>query len=96
VLAATARWLYLGFDCENGVQLFRAASHPAAVGDFRGRGGCAAGTAGCEGIGGAGFGDDSGATRFLDAEVLSADGAPALHVVVGSAGRPLRVLRIAE
>jgi hypothetical protein len=96
VLAATARWLYLGFDNgSTGVQLYRTAAAPSAAGDFKGRAGCAAGSAGCQGLGGNGFGR-SGNTRVLDARVLTVGGTTALWLVVGDGSGPVAVYRVAD
>jgi hypothetical protein len=94
VLAATARWLYAGIDDGTaGVQLFRAAAAPRSAGELRGRGGCAAGSPGCEGLGGAGFGD-RGVTRFLDARVFTAGGVTSLWIVAGDGVGPARLYRV--
>jgi hypothetical protein len=94
LLAATPRWLYLGFDNPStGVQLYRAARAPSGASDFAGRDGCPAGLA-CQGLGGNGFGD--ALTRFLSARVVEAGGATSLWIVAGDGTRPLRVYRVPE
>jgi uncharacterized repeat protein (TIGR01451 family) len=96
VLAATRTWLYVGFDnMTTGVQLFRSASVPRSVTDLKGRGGCAASSAGCEGLGGNGFGRARN-TRVLDARVLDAGAGPELWLVVGDGTGPASVYRIAD
>jgi len=94
VLVATAKWLYLGFDNgSTGVQLYRAATAPRSIADFRGRSGCAAGTAGCQGLGGNGFGDPA-VTRVFDAKALTFGGTTSLWVTAGDGVSPVRVYRI--
>jgi hypothetical protein len=96
VLLATPHYLYLGFDnASTGVQLYRTEVVPSGFGAFRGRDGCVAGTAGCEGLGGNGFGD-AAVTRLLDAEAVSAGGTTALYVVAGDAAGPLRLYAFPE
>ncbi len=94
ILVATPKWLYLGFDNgSTGVQLYRAAVAPQGIADFKGRGGCAAGTAGCQGLGGNGFGDST-VTRVFDAKALTFGGATSLWVTAGDGIGPVRVYRI--
>jgi hypothetical protein len=96
VLAATPRWLYVGFDdATTGVQLYRAAGAPRSLADLKGKGGCAAGSAGCEGLGGNGFGVARNA-RVLDARVLDAGSGPELWLLVGDGAAPASVHRVAE
>jgi hypothetical protein len=96
ILAATPRWLYLGFDNgSTGVQLYRAAAAPAAAGDFQGEGGCAAGSLGCQGLGGNGFGDPT-VTRVFDFRAITVDGATSLWIVAGDGSGPVRVYRIPD
>ena len=94
LLAATARWLYAGLDDgTGGVQLFRSSAPPRRAADLRGRAGCAAGSQGCQGLGGAGFGDRR-VTRFLDAKVLNVRGVTALWIVAGDGVGPARLYRV--
>ncbi len=96
VLVATPRWLYVGFDNRRtGVQLFRASGVPMTVSDFKGRNGCAAGTPGCEGIGGNGFGDRT-VTGIFDAKVLTFAGVPSLWLTAGDGTGPVRIYRVEE
>jgi hypothetical protein len=96
VLAATPRWLYLGFDNgSTGVQLYRAAVAPAAAGDFQGEAGCRPGTLGCQGLGGNGFGDPT-VTRIFDFRVFTVDGVTSLWITAGDGSGPVRVYRIPD
>jgi hypothetical protein len=96
VLAATPRWLYLGFDNgSTGVQLYRAAVAPAALGDFQGEAGCRPGTVGCHGLGGNGFGDPT-VTRIFDFRVFTVDGVTSLWIAAGDGSGPVRVYRIPD
>jgi len=97
VLVATPSYLYVGFDnAVTGVQLFRTDRVPSAAGDFRGKDGCAAGSPGCEGLGGYGFGSPLNRTRFLDAEVLSHPGGTSLFVLAGDGVGPSRLFELPE
>jgi hypothetical protein len=94
LLLATPGWLYVGFDDgATGIQLYRAARGPGAASDFQGRAGCAAGTAGCEGLGGNGFGL-AGLTRIFGATVLEADGASSVWIAAGDGEGPVRIFRL--
>jgi hypothetical protein len=94
MLVATPRWLYLGFDnLSTGLQLYRASATPQTVGDFRGASACTAGSTGCQGLGGNGFGDAS-LTRFFDAKVMTIGGATSLWLTVGDGSGPVRVYRV--
>ena len=97
LLAASARYLYVGFDDATvGVQVFRAELAPGAAGDFRGRDGCFADDPSCPGHGGNGFGSPA-VTRILDAQVAAGPGGrPVLYVVAGDATSPLRLYAIPE
>jgi hypothetical protein len=96
VLAATRAWLYVGFDnTTTGVQVFRSAGAPRSLADLKGRGGCAAGSAGCEGLGGNGLGRARN-TRILDARVIDAGAGPELWLVAGDGVGAASVHRIAD
>ena len=101
LLAASARYLYLGFNRAGGARVFRTANlNPSSLSDFTGQGGCIAGSAGCQGLGGDGFGDPSNA-RLFDARVIAdAQGNAALFVSAGNPSAtpaaPVRVYRIPE
>lgn len=96
LLLATPRYLYLGFDnAATGVQLYRTEVVPSSRHDFHGRDGCLAGTAGCQGLGGNGFGDP-GVTRFFGAQALGSAGASTLYVAAGDASSPLRLFALPE
>jgi hypothetical protein len=81
--------------------VFRTANlDPASLSDFAGQGGCVAGSAGCQGLGGDGFGDSSN-TSLLDARLaVDAQGSTALYVTAGDPSAvppvPVRVYRIPE
>jgi hypothetical protein len=94
LLLATPSRLYVGFDDASGVQIFRTTSATPAARDFEGQGGCAAGTAGCRGLGGVGLGDPAGNTRIYDAKVLTFGGTSAVYVSVGNGAGPVRVYRL--
>jgi hypothetical protein len=96
LLLATTRYLYVGFDnAVTGAQLYRSEVVPSGVRDFRGRDGCLAGTSGCEGLGGNGFGSAS-VTRVFDARAVSSGGATTLYVAAGNASAPLRLYALPE
>jgi hypothetical protein len=96
LLLATARYLYMGFDnAVTGVQLYRSEVVPSGAGDFRGRDGCLAGTAGCEGLGGNGFGSVS-VTRLFDAKSVTAGAGTTLYLAAGDATAPLRLYSLPE
>ena len=101
VLVASAQYLYLGFDRVGGARMYRTANpNPSSLADFTGQGGCTAGSTGCQGLGGDGFGDSANA-RFLDARVVTDTlGSTAVYVSVGDPFAtppvPVRVYRIPE
>ena len=96
VLLATERYLYLGFDdAVAGAQLFRSEGVPAHRSDFKGRDGCPAGTTGCVGLGGAGFGA-AARTRFLDARAVTSGGRTTVYVVAGDGAGPMRIFAVPE
>ena len=101
VLAASSRYLDLGFNRAAGARVFRSANlAPTSLSDFTGQGGCTAGSAGCQGLGGDGFGDPRNA-HLLDARVSTdALGNTALFVTAGdptvAPAVTLRVYRIPE
>jgi uncharacterized protein (TIGR03382 family) len=94
VLVATPDWLFVGFDdAATGLQVYRAAVAPREPGDLLGRGGCAAGSVGCEGLGGNGFGDRE-VSRVFDARALTVGGATSLWITGGDGVGPVRVYRV--
>jgi hypothetical protein len=97
VLLATSGYLYLGFDdATAGAQLFRTqAASPVAMPDFQGHNGCAAGTAGCSGLGGAGLGDAT-MTRFLDARAVTANGRTTVYVLAAGATGAQKLFAVEE
>ncbi len=101
LLVASARYLYLGFDRAGGARVFRTTNpNPSSLSDFTGQGGCVAGSTGCQGVGGDGFGDSRN-SRFFDARVITdAQGNAALFVSAGDPSAmppvPVRVYRIQE
>jgi hypothetical protein len=96
VLLATSKYLYLGFDdATTGVQLFRASAVPTRISDFKGSGGCSAGTAGCVGLGGGGFGSAT-LTRFLGAQAVTIAGSTTVYVTVVGASGAMRLIAIGE
>jgi hypothetical protein len=78
-----------------GTQLYRSEVVPTGVGDFRGRNGCLAGTAGCEGLGGNGFGSAT-VTRLFDARSVAGGADTNLYVLAGDATAPLRLYSLPE
>jgi hypothetical protein len=95
LLLATSTHLWVGLDDPGGVHLFRTSAEvPALESDFVGHGGCVAGSAGCEGFGGDGFGD-AAATRILDAKVIEWSGGTDLVLSVGDGTSPVRIVRVA-
>ncbi|HVP67812.1 MAG TPA: hypothetical protein VMT17_11175 [Anaeromyxobacteraceae bacterium] len=96
VLAATPQWLYLGLEnASTGFQLYRASVAPQGIGDFVGLNGCVAGTAGCQGVGGNGFGNRA-ATRIFDARALTVGGVTSLWMVVGDGSGPMSVYKVSD
>ncbi|HXJ79011.1 MAG TPA: hypothetical protein VMS64_10050 [Candidatus Methylomirabilis sp.] len=96
LLVATPNWLYLGFDNgSTGIQVYRASVAPQGVGDFVGENGCVAGTAGCQGLGGNGFGNPK-VTRIFDARAITVGGTTGLWIAAGDGSGPVSVYRIAE
>jgi hypothetical protein len=96
LLVATPRYLYVGVD--NGVtgaRLFRAEVAPTGLLDLRGRDGCAAGTPGCQGLGGNGLGDPT-STRLLGAAFVADTTGAALFVLAGDGATPARLVRLPE
>ena len=88
VLAASARYLYLGFNRPGGARVFRTSNpNPSSLSDFTGQGGCVAGSTGCQGLGGDGFGDSRNA-RFFDARVITDTQGSTARLRLGR--RPLR------
>jgi hypothetical protein len=96
VLVATPLWLYLGFDNgSTGVQLYRASVAPQSVGDFVGQNGCIAGSSGCQGLGGNGFGDAT-VTHIFGAQAVTVGGTTSLWIAAGSGSGPERIYQVAE
>ena len=97
LLVATPTHLFVGLDDPTGgVHLFRTAvPDPTAASDFTGRDGCLAGTAGCEGIGGDGFGAPAQLVRIFDAKAIpTPDGRTDVYLTTGDGIGPARVLRV--
>ena len=68
---------------------------PTAASDFTGRDGCLAGTAGCEGIGGDGFGAPAQLVRIFDAKAIpTPDGSTDVYLTTGDGIGPARVVRV--
>jgi hypothetical protein len=102
-LAASARYLYLGFNHAGGARVFRASAAQPSRADFLGRaadvgGGvwqpCSAAAGSCEGLGGNGLG--AGATRIFDGKVFTFGGAEYVYLAAGDGAGPVRVFRVAE
>jgi hypothetical protein len=94
ILAVTPRWLYVGLDDDvRGVQLFRAARAPSSASDFEGLGGCSAGTAACQGLGGGGLGV-AGVTRVFGAATATVDGVGSLWIAAGDGVGPVSIFRV--
>ena len=96
MLLATATHLYVGLDDPaRGLHVFRTRVALPGVSDFTGRDGCAAGTPGCQGLGGDGLGAPAFLTRILDAKVVTAaDGRVDLFLTAGNGNSPFRVIRM--
>jgi hypothetical protein len=96
VLLATERYLYLGFDdATTGAQLYRSEGVPVHRSDFKGRDGCGAGTPGCVGLGGGGFGAPA-RTRFLDARAVTSGGRTTVYVAAGNGTGAMRIFAVPE
>ncbi|BDG05524.1 hypothetical protein [Anaeromyxobacter oryzae] len=99
LLVATPAALYVGLDdAVSGVHVYRTtAAVPALITDFAGEDGCVAGSAGCAGIGGDGFGAPAALTRIFDAKaVTGTDGRSGVVLTAGNGVAPVQVIRIAE
>jgi hypothetical protein len=99
LLVATPKHLYVGLDDPvSGIHVFRASvERPITLSDFTGRDGCAAGTGGCEGLGGDGLGDPLVLERIFDAKAITApDGSTGVVFTAGNGSAPFRVIRIAD
>jgi hypothetical protein len=97
LLVATPTHLFFGLDdATGGVHLFRtAAADPAAASDFTGRDGCLAGTTGCEGIGGDGFGAPGRLVRIFDAKAIpTSEGHTDVYLTTGDGIGPVHVIRV--
>ena len=91
LLLTTPHWLYVGFDnASTGIQVYRASTAPKSTGDFSGKNGCIAGTPGCQGLGGNGFGDPT-VTHIFDAKALTFGGATAVWLAVGDGSGPVKI-----
>jgi hypothetical protein len=98
LLLATPTHLYVGFDdAAFGAHLFRTGFPvPTVPSDFSGKDGCVAGTNGCEGIGGDGFGFGLALSRIFDAKAVAlGDGSFEVVLTTGNGTDPVRVVRIA-
>jgi hypothetical protein len=97
LLLATPTHLWVGLDDDaGGVHLFRtSADVPALASDFVGQGGCVAGTDGCQGFGGDGFGAPLAHTVILDAKVIAWRGGTDLVLAVGDGTSPVKIVRVA-
>ncbi len=96
MLAATAAYLYVGFDSAAGVQIFRTAN-PAATtrADFEGQNGCSAAThpATCQGYGGTGLGDAAN-TRIFDGRALTFGTTSAVWLAIGDGVNPVSLVML--
>jgi hypothetical protein len=97
LLLATSTHLWIGLDdAAGGIHLFRtSADVPALASDFVGQGGCVAGTAGCQGFGGDGFGAPATLTRIFDAKAIEWSGGTDLILAVGDGTTPTKIVRVA-
>jgi hypothetical protein len=99
LLLATATDLWIGFDgppLGGGIGLFRTSAEVvSAAADFRGRDGCTAGTGGCEGVGGDGFGAPATFARIFDGKAIDWSGGTDLVLAAGDGAGPVRIVRVA-
>jgi hypothetical protein len=98
LVAATATYLYVGFDNKAGITLFRsAAAAPAGAATFTGDKGCKASAhpATCAGLGGSGLGKTTN-TRILDAVTATFAGKSYLYLTAGSGSGAVSVYRVAD
>lgn len=96
LLVGTPTHLFVGFDDPvAGLRVFRTrVARPTAAADFTGRGGCVAGTVGCEGLGGDGLG--AALTRIFDAKAIATpEGRTDVFVSAGNGTDPVQVVRLA-
>ena len=97
LLLATPTHLYVGFDDPTtGLHVFRTGvPAPAVASDFSGKDGCVAGNAGCEGIGGDGFGVGPALSRIFDAKAIPLGDGFEVVISAGDGSSPVRIVRIA-
>ena len=95
LLVATGTDLWVGLDGpQRGIGLFRTSVPvPVTASDFKGEGGCIAGSPGCAGVGGDGFG--TGLTRILDGKAIDWSGGTDLVLAAGDGAGPVRIVRVA-
>lgn len=98
LLVATPNHLYMGLDDGvRGVHVFRTSVDRPALSDFTGREGCTAGTAGCQGIGGDGFGEPGTLVRIFDAKAIpTAAGPTDVYLTAGDGSAAVRVVLVAD
>lgn len=95
LLVATARYLYVGFDNDGGLNLYRtAATGVPTLADFTGRSGCTAPDSTCVGLGGQGLG--AGVTQLYSAVALTFGGRDYVYLSAGTGSGPVRVYRLVE
>jgi hypothetical protein len=98
LVAATATYLYVGFDNAKGLTIFRsAAASPAGPATFTGDSGCKASNhpATCAGLGGSGLGKSTN-TRILDGIATTFTGSSYLYLVTGDGSGAVSVYRVAN
>lgn len=96
MVVATPAHLYVGFDSDNGVQVFRTADASALLpAAFEGLAGCPASShpTSCQGIGGTGLGDATD-TTILDARALTFGTQSAVWITVGNGTGATRLVMI--
>ncbi|WP_242341183.1 DUF11 domain-containing protein [Anaeromyxobacter sp. SG66] len=95
MLLATPSHLYLGLDDPGaGLHVFRTRAALPAISDFTGLDGCAAGTPGCQGLGGDGLGTPA-LTHILDAKLVSSpDGRTDLFFTARGGSSPFQLIRM--
>jgi hypothetical protein len=97
LLAATSARLYVGYNNQAGLVLYRSrVNPPSSRADFEGTGGCdaSAAPAACDGLGGRGLG--AGATRIFDGRVIASGGKDYVYVTAGNGSSGFRVYRLVQ
>ncbi len=94
LLAATATALFIGFNNNTGVQIFKTTALTPTAADFTGRAGCVASTTGCQGLNGDGLGAPLINRQIFDARALTFGANDWLYLVTGDGTAGVQIWRI--